>query len=116
MFESLAKRLDSVFKTIRGQGRLTEANMHDALQQIRTALLEADVNFQVVKKFIADVQEAALGEKVLDSVHPGQQIVKIVHDQLVKLMGEKNAPLACSKKPPTVIMLVGLQGQGKGKG
>ena len=113
MFESLAKRLDSVFKTIRGQGRLTEANMRDALQQIRTALLEADVNIKVVKKFIADVQEAALGEEVLSSVHPGQQIVKIVHDELVKIMGEKNAPLARSNKPPTVIMLVGLQGQGK---
>ncbi len=113
MFESLSKRLDSVFKHIRGQGRLTEANMRDALQQIRTALLEADVNFQVVKKFIADVQEAATGTEVLQSVHPGQQIVKIVHDELVKIMGEKNAPLARSPKPPTVIMLVGLQGQGK---
>ncbi len=113
MFESLAKRLDSVFKSIRGQGRLTEANMRDALQQIRTALLEADVNYQVVKKFIADVQEAAVGAKVLDSVHPGQQIVKIVHDELVTIMGEKNAPLTRSQKPPTVIMLVGLQGQGK---
>ena len=113
MFESLAKRLESVFKTIRGQGRLTEANMKEALQQIRNALLEADVNIQVVKKFIADVQEAALGQEVLASVHPGQQIVKIVHDELVKLMGEKNAPLARSPKPPTVIMMVGLQGQGK---
>lgn len=113
MFESLAKRLESVFKTIRGQGRLTEANMKEALQQIRNALLEADVNIQVVKKFIADVQDAAVGQEVLASVHPGQQIVKIVHDELVKIMGEKNAPLARSAKPPTVIMLVGLQGQGK---
>ncbi len=113
MFESLSKRLESVFKTIRGQGRLTEANMREAMQQIRTALLEADVNFQVVKKFIADVQEAAIGEKVLDSVHPGQQIVKLVHDELVKIMGEKNAPLARASKAPTVLMMVGLQGQGK---
>ncbi len=113
MFESLSKRLESVFKTIRGQGRLTEANMREAMQQIRTALLEADVNFQVVKKFIADVQEAAVGEKVLDSVHPGQQIVKIVHDELVKIMGEKHAPLARASKAPTVLMMVGLQGQGK---
>jgi len=113
MFENLAKRLESVFKNIRGQGRLTEANMREALQQIRIALLESDVNIQVVKKFIADVQEAALGQEVLASIHPGQQIVKIVHDELVKLMGEKNAPLARSAKPPTVIMLVGLQGQGK---
>lgn len=113
MFESLSKRLDSVFKHIRGQGRLTEANMHEALQQIRTALLEADVNFQVVKKFIADVQAEAVGQKVIDSIHPGQQIVKIVHDELVKLMGEKNAPLARAPKGPTIIMMVGLQGQGK---
>lgn len=113
MFENLAKRLESVFKNIRGQGRLTEVNMREALQQIRNALLEADVNIQVVKKFIADVQEAALGQEVLASIHPGQQIVKIVHDELVKLMGEKNAPLARASKPPTIIMMVGLQGQGK---
>lgn len=113
MFETLSKRLELVFKNIRGQGRLTEANMRDALQQIRTALLEADVNYQVVKKFIADVQEAAVGQKVLDSIHPGQQIVKVVHDELVRIMGEKNAPLARAPKPPTLIMLVGLQGQGK---
>ncbi len=113
MFESLTKRLESAFKTIRGQGRLTEANMKDALQQIRQALLEADVHYKVVQKFIADVQAAAVGEKVLDSIHPGQMIVKIVHDELVKLMGAQNAPLAFAAKPPTVIMMVGLQGQGK---
>lgn len=113
MFESLTKRLESAFKTIRGQGRLTEANMKDALQQIRQALLEADVHYKVVQKFIADVQAAAVGEKVLDSIHPGQMIVKIVHDELVKLMGAQNAPLTFSAKPPTVIMMVGLQGQGK---
>lgn len=113
MFESLTKRLESAFKTIRGQGRLTEANMKDALQQIRQALLEADVHYKVVQKFIADVQAAAVGEKVLDSIHPGQMIVKIVHDELVKLMGAQNAPLTLAAKPPTVIMMVGLQGQGK---
>ncbi|MFA7691989.1 MAG: signal recognition particle protein [Candidatus Hydrogenedentes bacterium] len=113
MFDNLAKRLESVFKTIRGQGRLTEANMREALQQIRNALLEADVNIQVTKKFIANVQEAALGQEVLASIHPGQQIVKIVHDELVRLMGEKNAPLARAPKAPTLIMLAGLQGQGK---
>ena len=113
MFESLTKRLESAFKSIRGQGRLTEANMKDALQQIRQALLEADVHYKVVQKFIADVQAAAVGEKVLDSIHPGQMIVKIVHDELVKLMGAQNAPLAFAAKPPTVIMMVGLQGQGK---
>ena len=113
MFENLTKKLETAFKNIRGQGRLTEKNMKDALQEIRTALLEADVNYKVVKKFVADVQEAAVGQKVLDSVHPGQQIVKIVHDELVKLMGEQHEGLAKPDRPPAVIMLVGLQGQGK---
>lgn len=113
MFESLSKKLESAFKNIRGQGRLTEANMKEALGEIRLALLEADVNFKVVKKFIDDVQEAAIGEKVLDSVSPGQQIVKIVHDELVNIMGAQSVPLKLADKPPTIIMLVGLQGQGK---
>lgn len=113
MFESLAKKLDRVFKTIRGQGRLSEKNMRDSLQEIRLALLEADVNYKVVKQFVADVQEAALGQRVLDSIQPGQQIVKIVHDELVKLMGGANAPLRLAEPPPTLVMLVGLQGQGK---
>ncbi|HNY86646.1 MAG TPA: signal recognition particle protein [Candidatus Hydrogenedentes bacterium] len=113
MFESLTKRLESAFKSIRGQGRLTEANMKDALQQIRQALLEADVHYKVVQKFITDVQAAAVGQKVLESIHPGQMIVKIVHDELVRLMGAQNEPLTFAAKPPTVIMMVGLQGQGK---
>ena len=113
MFESLSKKLESAFKNIRGQGRLTEANMKEALGEIRLALLEADVNFKVVKKFIDDVQEAAIGEKVLDSVSPGQQIVKIVHDELIHIMGTQSAPLKLAENPPTIIMLVGLQGQGK---
>lgn len=113
MFESLSKKLESAFKNIRGQGRLTEANMEEALKEIRLALLEADVNFKVVKKFIEEVKEAAIGEKVLDSISPGQQIVKIVHDELVKIMGTSGATLKLADKPPTIIMLVGLQGQGK---
>lgn len=113
MFESLSKKLESAFKNIRGQGRLTEANMEEALKEIRLALLEADVNFKVVKKFIEEVKEAAVGEKVLDSIAPGQQIVKIVHDELVKIMGTSGAPLKMADKAPTIIMLVGLQGQGK---
>ncbi len=113
MFESLSKRLEGAFKHIRGQGKLTEKNMKDGLQQIRMALLEADVNYRVVKRFIADVQEAAIGQKVLASIHPTQQIVKIVHDELVEIMGGKNEPLIIAEKPPTLIMLVGLQGQGK---
>ena len=113
MFESLSKRLDAAFKNIRGQGRLTEKNMKDGLQEIRLALLEADVNYKVVKTFIQNVQDKALGQEVLQSVHPGQQIVKIVHDELIALMGRTNEPLRRSDKPPTIIMLVGLQGQGK---
>ena len=113
MFESLSKKLESAFKNIRGQGRLTEANMADALKEIRLALLEADVNIKVVKKFIDDVQETAAGEKVLESVSPGQQIVKIVHDALIDIMGNQSVPLNLSDKPPTIIMMVGLQGQGK---
>lgn len=113
MFESLSKRLEGVFKNIRGQGKLTDKNMKESLQEIRMALLEADVNYKVVKGFIADVQEAATGQKVLDAVHPGQMIVKIVHDELVKVMGEKNEPLRMADAPPTILMMVGLQGQGK---
>lgn len=113
MFETLTAKLESAFKNLRGQGRLTEKNIKDGLQAIRVALLEADVNYKVVKKFIEDVQQEALGQKVLDSIHPGQQIVKIVHDNLVRIMGEHHAPLHKADNPPTVIMLVGLQGQGK---
>ena len=113
MFESLTKKLDTVFKNIRGQGKLTEKNIKDGLKEIRLALLEADVNYKVVKQFIADVEAAALGQNVVDSVHPGQQIVKIVHEELVKIMGSDNAPLTMASKPPTIIMMVGLQGQGK---
>lgn len=113
VFESLSNRLDAVFKNIRGQGRLSEKNMKDSLQEIRKALLEADVNYKVVKKFIADVETEALGQKVIESVNPGQQIVKIVHDELMNLMSGANAPLEMASKPPTVIMMVGLQGQGK---
>ncbi len=113
MFENLTKKLDSVFKNLRGQGRLTEANMKDGLQEIRVALLEADVNFKVVKQFIADVQEKALGQEVLQSINPGQQLIKIVHDELISLMGENHVPLVKADKPPTIMMMVGLQGQGK---
>ncbi|MBP8132448.1 MAG: signal recognition particle protein [Candidatus Hydrogenedentes bacterium] len=113
MFETLTQKLERAFKHIRGQGYLTEANMQEGLEQIRLALLEADVNFKVVKKFISDVQEEAGGQRVLDKVNPTQQIVKIVHDELVKIMGEKHEPLRKAATPPTTIMMVGLQGQGK---
>ena len=113
MFENLSQKLEAAFKNIRGQGRLTEKNMKDGLKEIRTALLEADVNYKVVKKFIANIEEAAEGQKVLDSIQPGQQIVKIVHDEMVKVMGENHEPLIKADAPPTIIMMVGLQGQGK---
>ena len=113
MFESLSKKLERAFKNLRGQGKLTEKNMKDGLQEIRMALLEADVNYKVVKQFIADVQERALGQEVLASLQPGQLLVKIVHDELVSIMGGGNAPLQLSPTPPTIIMMVGLQGQGK---
>jgi len=113
MFESLSKKLDSAFKSLRGQGKLTEKNMRDGLQQVRVALLEADVNYKVVKKFIDDVTEKALGAKVLESINPAQMIVKLVHDELCLMMGEHNAPLRRADKSPTIIMMVGLQGQGK---
>src|SRR3989339_258468 len=104
MFENLTKRLEAAFRNLRGQGRLTEKNMKDGLQEIRLALLEADVNYKVVKKFIGDVQEKALGQEVLESVHPGQQVVKIVHDELVRIMGQKNEGLVKAGAPPTIVM------------
>ena len=113
MFESLNKKLEQAFKNLRGQGRLSEKNMKEGLQQIRVALLEADVNYKVVKQFITDVQEAADGQHVIESINPSQQIVKIVHDKLVDLMGTNNEPVRIAEKPPTIIMMVGLQGQGK---
>lgn len=113
MFENLTKRLESAFKHIRGQGRLTEKNMKEGLQEIRVALLEADVNYKVVRKFIEEVQEQAIGQKVLESIQPAQQIVKIVHDELVRIMGDKHEGLKKAENGPTILMLVGLQGQGK---
>lgn len=113
MLEDLSSKLEAILKKVRGQGKLSEKNIADSLKEIRRALLEADVNYRVVKQFINDVQEKALGEAVLRSVTPGQQIVKIVHDELVRLMGESNTSLKFAGIPPTVIMLCGLQGSGK---
>jgi len=113
MLEDLSSKLEAILKKVRGQGKLSEKNIADSLKEIRRALLEADVNYRVVKQFINDVQGKALGEAVLRSVTPGQQIVKIVHDELVRLMGESNTTLKFAGIPPTVIMLCGLQGSGK---
>ncbi len=111
-FDSLSERLQESLKKVRGQSTLTESNMEDMLREIRLALLEADVNFKVVKEFIANTKEKALGADVLGSLKPGQVVVKIVHDELVKLLGGEVATLDTSHTP-TVVMMVGLQGSGK---
>lgn len=112
MFESLTDKLQLTFKKIRGHGKLTESNIADAMREIRVALLEADVNYEIVKEFVASVQEECIGAEVIKTVSPGEQLVKIVNDQLINLMGEAEAPLDFSKHP-AVIMLVGLHGTGK---
>jgi len=113
MFESLSEKLDNIFKKLKGRGVLTEENINASLKEIRMALLEADVNFKVAKDFIEDVRVKALGREVLESITPGQQIVKIVHDRLVELMGGSSATIKFGARIPSVIMLVGLQGCGK---
>lgn len=114
MFDTLSEKLKKTFKSIRGQGKLTERNMKDGLRQIRMALLEADVNFRVVKEFISNVETELRGQHVLDSVSPTQQLIKIVNDELVKLMGgEGKVSLDLRPDPVAVVMMVGLQGSGK---
>jgi signal recognition particle subunit SRP54 len=113
MFDALSERLESAWKKLRGQDKISESNIQDALREVRRALLEADVNLQVVKEFVEEVRETAMGAEVLSGVEPAQQFVKIVHDELVNLMGETNAPLAEAKTSPTVILMAGLQGTGK---
>ncbi|MFO7570101.1 MAG: signal recognition particle protein [Smithellaceae bacterium] len=113
MFESLAEKLDGIFKKLKGRGLLNEESVNAALKEIRMALLEADVNFKVVKDFIDDVRVRAVGKEVLDSITPGQQVVKIVHDRLVELMGGTSANIKFGARIPAPIMLVGLQGCGK---
>ena len=113
MFESLADRLQAVFKKLGGKGRLGEEDVREAMKQVRLALLEADVNLQVVRDFVAKVSERAVGEEVSRSLTPSQQVIKIVRNELVSLLGDAEVPLADATLPPTVIMLVGLQGAGK---
>jgi signal recognition particle subunit SRP54 len=113
MFDALAERLEDAWKKLRGQDKISQANIQDALKEVRRALLSADVNLQVVKTFIADVEKKALGSEVISGVNPGQQFIKIVYDELVKVMGESNVPLAEADEPPTVILMAGLQGTGK---
>ncbi|MBW4466229.1 MAG: signal recognition particle protein [Pegethrix bostrychoides GSE-TBD4-15B] len=113
MFDALADRLEGAWKKIRGQDKISEANVQEALREVRRALLEADVNLQVVKTFVADVQEKALGAEVVAGVNPGQQFIKIVYDELAAIMGETNVPLADSSTKPTIVLMAGLQGTGK---
>ena len=113
MFESLTEKFNSVFKSLSGRGRITEANISDAMREVRKALLEADVNYNVVKQFCKDVTQAALGAEVIKSLHPGQVMVKIVSDELTKLMGPVDTRVYFVSPGPTVIMLAGLQGGGK---
>ena len=113
MFNSLTERLGRTIKNLSGQGRLTEDNVKDTLREVRMALLEADVALPVVKQFIDNIREKALGQEVIGSLSPGQALVKVVNDELVTLMGEENSALNLSAQPPAVVMMAGLQGAGK---
>lgn len=112
-FDGLADRLQDVFSKITGKGKISEADLKDVLKEVRLALLEADVNYKVVKSFVAHIKDRALGSEVMESLTPGQQVVKIVHDELTQLMGGEQEKIQIASQPPTVIMMVGLQGSGK---
>ena len=113
MFEQLSDKLNTTFERLRGRARVSESDLEEALRDVRVALLEADVNFKVVRQLVATVRERALGEKVLESITGAQQVVKIVHDALVEMLGGEAVPLVRAERPPTVLLLVGLQGSGK---
>ena len=113
MFDNLSDRLNAIFKKLKGHGKLTEKNVEEGLREVRIALLEADVHYKVTKKLIADIKERALGQEVMASLTPGQQVIKIVNGELTKLMGGRFADLNLSGAAPTSVMLVGLQGSGK---
>ena len=112
-FEGLSSRLQEITRKIRGKARITESDLKEMLREVKLALLEADVNYKIVKEFIATIQEKALGQDVMKSLTPGQQVVKIVKDELVNLLGEKESKVNFTPNPPTIVMLVGLQGSGK---
>ena len=112
-FEGLSSRLQEVTRKLRGKARITESDLKEMLREVKLALLEADVNYKVVKEFTTNVKEKALGQDVLKSLTPGQQVVKIVRDELTNLLGDTNSGINFSPNPPTIIMLVGLQGSGK---
>ena len=112
-FEGLSSKLQSITNKLRGKTRITEADLKEMLREVKRALLEADVNYMIVKEFISSIQEKALGQDVLKSLTPGQQVVKIVKDELVELLGGTESKINFTPNPPTIIMLVGLQGSGK---
>lgn len=112
-FEGLSEKLGSVFKRLKSRGRLSEADVKEAMREVKMALLEADVSYKVVKEFIANVTERSVGEDVLKSLTPGQQVIKIVNEELIKLMGEANSKINSPNKPPCIVMMCGLQGSGK---
>jgi signal recognition particle subunit SRP54 len=113
MFEDLSRKLETVFKRLRGEGKITEANIAETLREVRRVLLDADVNYKVAKQFVDDVQQRAVGQEVLNSITPGQLIIKIIFDELVRLLGTSSAEIAFSPMPPSVILVAGLQGSGK---
>src|ERR1700692_3918964 len=113
MFENLQEKLQRAFKSLRGQARLSEENIAEALREIRLALLEADVNFKVVKELIDRIQAKAVGQEVLTALSPGEQVIKIVRDELVETLGHHTARMKFASQPPTVILMAGLQGSGK---
>ena len=113
MFDTLSEKLQRVFKNLRGEGKLTPENMEAALREIRVALLEADVHFKVVKQLVENIKQKAMGQEVLTSLTPGQQVIKIVRDELVEILGKHQSRMRTANEPPTVVMIVGLQGSGK---
>src|ERR671923_1670560 len=113
MFDTLSERLQAALADVRSRGKLSEDDINKAMREIRLALLEADVNFRVVKQFTNAVKERALGQEVLESLNPGQQVVKVVNEELTALMGESSRQVTLSPNPPTVILMAGLQGSGK---
>src|SRR5437868_5321295 len=113
MFENLQEKLQRAFKTLRGQATLTEENIGEALREIRLALLEADVNFKVVKELIDHIQARAVGQQVMTALSPGEQVIKILRDELVEVLGGDTAKLKFASQPPTVVLMAGLQGSGK---
>src|SRR5689334_19059297 len=113
MFDNLSEKLQRIFKNLRGEGRLTPENMESALREIRVALLEADVNFRVVKQLIEAIKQKAMGEEVLTALSPSQQVIAIVRDEMVKILGSHESKLRFANEPPSVLLIVGLQGSGK---